>query len=165
MVKFGDIESIMYSLVKQYLERQGLVLEALRELRPDLLSESEGEKRRRPSKEYVRLSQAGRWGKNKEWDYFIHGRGCRLTHSMTREPIEWNDPDLTRFDPHWFVNWVDWWLHQENQNATLQYVERQLEDHHMPLLDFVFGILNQLRDKGLLSFHPDDTKMYGLVED
>src|SRR5688572_17128800 len=42
------------------------------------------------------LTQSGVWHdrENSEWRYFLHGSGCRLTHTQTGEPIDWDCPDV-----------------------------------------------------------------------
>ena len=100
------IQSSIYELIKVYVDRQSLVLEALRELRPDFIIRVEG----RISQQFTRdewhtfvrkyASQLGIgfWGENDEWAYRLHGIGCHLTHTITGEIIGWDLGSLKRFD-------------------------------------------------------------------
>lgn len=159
----NSIQLAVHSLVSSFVQRQKLVLAALSEIRPDLL-DMVGEKRVRPTKEYIKLTQSGYWGEDKEWRYFIHGRGCRLIHTVTKEPIEWDAPDVQRFDPYWFVNWVDWLLTQEDKSEHIRIIKTQCKDqHNEDVKTLVFNVLDQLQQAGVLLLHPDRTNQYELT--
>lgn len=114
----------LLDLLTQFIERQRLPVAALRQLRPDLLMLME----KAPLLEifaaiekYRGTPQAGFWGENKEWDYYIHGGGCRLIHITTGEPIEHDGPDPQDFDRYWFANWLKWFLetHKDDEKAKI----------------------------------------------
>jgi len=158
----NSIQLAVHSLVSSFVQRQKLVLAALSEIRPDLL-DMVGEKRVRPTKEYIKLTQSGYWGEDKEWRYFIHGRGCRLIHTVTKEPIEWDAPDVQRFDPYWFVNWVNWLLTQGDENKIIPIIKSRIEEQTDGLRNLIFDLLEQLQQLGALRYYPDRTNMYELV--
>jgi hypothetical protein len=159
----NSFQLAVYSLVIRFVERQQLVLAALSEIRPDLL-DTAGQKAIRPTKEYIKLTQSGYWGKDREWRYFIHGRGCRLIHTATREPIEWNAPDLQRFDPYWFVNWVNWLRAQEVEDNHIRIINSQCKGKQdEDVRSFVFNVLDQLQKEGVLLLHPDCSNRYELA--
>jgi hypothetical protein len=170
MEQLDPTQAKLFTLVERFVQRQHLVVEAIKEIRPDLLSEHiGGETKPRPPKEYIRATQAGDWGKNKEWDYFIHGGGCRLIHKVTKEPIEWNAPDINKFDPYWFCNWVQWLLSQstedESEKEIVFTLESRLKSQDIKeMRKIVFELLNQLRDKGRLVHDPDRIDMYALSD-
>ncbi len=95
------------------------MFDLLHEIRPDFLGAAP-----RPTKAQIRATQRGSWG---EWSYYIHGRGCRLVHARTREPIEWDSPDLQTFDPSWFAHWLEWWSHDTDEAAARTLVGDAIE--------------------------------------
>lgn len=157
--QLNTTQSAVYTLVKIYVQRQQLVLDAMRDVRPDLLTETARKQQRLRSS---LANSRGYWGMNKEWVYQIHGRGCDLTHTITQEPISWNDPDITNFDPNWFVNWLDWLISQPN-NENLSIIKAYLEECNCDLRGFIFDILKQLRDMRMLHYYPERTDMYALA--
>ncbi len=162
MGELTNTQLAVYSLVKEFVQRQSLVYDALKDIRPDFVGVTD-EERRRPSKDYIRATQKGNWGKNKEWTYYIHGGGCALTHAITGEPIEWDAPDLHRFDPYWFVNWVKWRVRQNAAAEIVGAISSRIEDQDEEFRKFIFDILGQLSRLGLLRYHPERTNMYELV--
>ena len=155
----NGIQSAVHSLASSFVQRQNFALAALREIRPDLLDEN----RIRPTKEYIKSTQSGYWGEDKEWRYFIHGRGCRLIHRVTGEPIEWDAPEVQRFDPYWFVNWLDWLLAQEDRSEAIRIIETQCKEHSEDVKTLVFNVLDQLQQAGVLLVHPGRTNLYELT--
>src|SRR5205807_4857911 len=80
------IQSALLALVREFVRRQQLARELLQEVRPDIAA-GPGQGVPRPGKKYVSRTQRGVW--RQEWNYFIHGSGCRLVNIATLEPIEW----------------------------------------------------------------------------
>jgi hypothetical protein len=158
----NGIQLAVHSLASSFVQRQKLALAALGEIRPDLLDRP-GEKRVRPTKEYIKLTQSGYWGEDKEWRYFIHGRGCRLVHTATKEPIEWDAPNVRRFDPYWFVNWLNWLRTQEDKSEAIRIIETHCKEHSEDVKTLVFNVLDQLQQAGVLLLHPDRTNRYELT--
>ena len=155
------LQSAVYSLVKLFVERQKIALAITKELRPHFFATT-GEELRRPSKEYLRATYKGYWGKDHEWEYFFHGEGCRLIHTITQESIDWDSPDVQRFDPYWFAYWVEWWLRQ-NDDAVAQIIMSELNNQNDGLRNLLFGVLKQLHQLEMLRFYPDRTNMYELI--
>lgn len=137
----NDEQSKVYSLVRDFVRRQELAHAVLRQYRPHLVP-APGEKPQRPSKEEATATQRGRWG---EWHYRIHGGGCSLVHEATREPIQWDSPDLRRFDPHWLIDWLTWRAGTTSGGFEVTEVPR---------------VLAELATLGLLIVHPDRTNCY-----
>ncbi len=178
MEQLSSLEASMLSLVKLFVERQAIVLDTMRDLRPDIIMQIE----KRDNSEFwagwtreswqafvlenIRKPATGYWGDNNEWAYFLHGGGCRLTHTKTGEIIQWDAGSLRRFDWHWFVDYLNWLLKGRFENnedvrrvkLALHYVEvnddewtQQVADHRLKLEAQVFPILEQLVEKGFLS--------------
>src|SRR5260221_9955628 len=126
------LQSAMLGLVQQYVNRQQIVSEVIHQLRPDLVMLSEHvlseqtvwtqewqewlERFEQQQKLVASIPQRGYWGPNQEWLYFFHGGGCKLVHVLTGEPINWNLPDLDRFDKFWFLEYLNWLLSQDTLN-------------------------------------------------
>jgi hypothetical protein len=113
----------------EFVERQKVVERALCELRPDwLVPRAETSAVRLTKKQRAGRAQ-GHWGPQAEWRYFVHGRGCKLLHEDSLEPIEWDSPDIARFNPDWFVAWLVWALSHDGdpspeRSARLSAVNR-----------------------------------------
>jgi hypothetical protein len=119
MERLTDDQAAVYTLIKKFIELQKLAFDAIVELRPDravtwgmIPVASLPIDFKWPDKSSIVFR--GDWGKAKEWHYFLHGGGCRLIHKVTAEPIEWDAPNIQRFDRYWFANWVKWTLDQQN---------------------------------------------------
>jgi|GEM_PF-4123426 len=103
-------------LIQRYVERQQLVYDIIQKLHPDFLlchklktaTDAETHQILDMVKSYKDVPQSGFWGVNNEWQYFFHGGGCRLVHTVTKEPIDWDPPDITIFDLHKFKPYVVW---------------------------------------------------------
>lgn len=153
------IQSAVYTLVRRFVQRQQLVLDAMRAVRPDLLTETADNQPRLHS---TFANSRGFWGKDKEWTYQIHGRGCDLIHTITKEPISWNDPDITSFDPYWFINWLEWFVNQ-NYDEHTSIIKAKIQEENRDLQTFVFDVLKQLRDLKILRHYSERTDMYALA--
>ncbi|MHB8629078.1 MAG: DUF6896 domain-containing protein [Aggregatilineales bacterium] len=144
----------VYTLVKKFVERQRIVFGAIVELRPDraaawgMIPVDQLPEHLRVRDKYSIIFR-GDWGDNKEWHYFLHGGGCRLIHSTTGEPIEWDAPNVQRFDRHWFANWVKWTLTQRNEEPAIVTIKSQ-EIASDRLESFLLTILDQLQILGML---------------
>lgn len=59
-----------------------------------------------------KIPQSGIWhdDENNEWRYFLHGSGCRLTNVETGEPIDWDCPDVKKYDTWKFMFHLIWQL-------------------------------------------------------
>ncbi|MBN8594454.1 MAG: hypothetical protein J0M33_22040 [Anaerolineae bacterium] len=111
-------EFVVETWLRTYVERQEIANQALSQLRPDLLmlANAQGAEQIMNGfalrEAYEAIPFTGIWldSDGKEWDYFIHGLGCRLINRISKEQIEWDAPDVTAFDIEWFINWVEWYV-------------------------------------------------------
>ncbi|MBZ0294030.1 MAG: hypothetical protein K8L99_15820 [Anaerolineae bacterium] len=169
----NPVQAAIYALIKKFIQRQRIVLEAMRALRPDLVmrTENEGtpEEWARLRLEYKSKPAIGEWG---SWEYFLHGDGCRLTHKITGEPIEWDTGDIMRFDRFWFANHLEWQLHLSVEDKNISYIRVWLQNvlginkepspSFGPIKDAVFPVLEELHQIGILTRHE---QYYTLIED
>lgn len=122
------------SIISYYVQRQSIVMLAMLELNPLSLTlggDSCGGINLKPyvalysQKEYTigdkTILYKGVW-KN-EWDYKVHGIGCRLTHKSTKEPLEWDAPDLKAFRLDWFWRHLLWRCKFENSDPYINIVK------------------------------------------
>jgi len=147
MQQLNTHQKAVLNLIRQFVNRQRLVFEAIRELRPTVLLSTGAIKREDlvgKLKLRSEIPDKGLWGKNKEWEYSFHGLGCKLTHMVTREPIEWNAPSINNFDRYWFMNWTNWYLQQNSEDSSLQSLKSLLAESNSSIEELVFSILNQL---------------------
>jgi hypothetical protein len=157
----------VYKLIKVFVERQKIVFGAMIELHPLLMARAgvipesqlpQNVKERRLSS----IVFAGDWGEAKEWNYYLHGAGCRLVHKTTGEPIEWDASDVKRFDSYWFTKWIEWSLEQESYGESIEVIKSHGNLDGDRLREFVFDTLSQLHDLGVLAqgypFGPTPTK-------
>ena len=160
------LPDVIYLLIQQFVQRQQLSLEVIREFRPHLVDST----KRRPSKEYASATQLGYWGKNNEWKYFLHGGGCRVTHTITGEIVDWDAPDLYQFDPYWFAGWLAWCLSQPgsflppiDEKAVLTASALINEQNEDVFRKKIFVVLEELHQQGKLLSFPDQTNKYKLI--
>lgn len=160
------LQSSIYELIKIYVERQSLVLEVLREIRPDFIIRAEGKISDQFTRDewqafvrkYASQSGHGFWGENDEWAYRQHGIGCHLTHTVTGEIIGWDLGSLKRFDGHWFADYVYWMLNadtvvDDNINiikAKFNPTSSNHMDYRFELYNFIEPILVDLEEAGRL---------------
>ena len=102
----------IYLSVKQFVLRQQIVQHAMLDIRPDLLEIAETGKLDSALlvkvKHYMSVPQQGLWVGDPEWQYYIHGRGCKLINVITQEPLNWDPPDVLTFDKYWFIDYLRW---------------------------------------------------------
>ena len=153
------VETAVLRLLDQFLERQRLIFDLLHEIRPDFCGDAP-----RPTKAYISATQRGAWGPNKEWSYYIHGGGCRIEHEQSAELIEWDSPDLNRFDPNWFLQWAEWWLRRgEGDEETRQVMIAALESASGDLARLITLNVGGLEREGLLTRCPGRTNSHKRV--
>ena len=116
-----------------------------------------------PSKEYISATGRGYWGQANEWQYSLHGGGCRLTHTITGEVIDWDAPDLNRFDPYWFVGWLQWYLSQNTNDQDARIILMAINAQDGQFRNRIFDILEQIHQVGKLYYYPDSTNKYALI--
>jgi hypothetical protein len=85
------------------------------------------------------LPQSGIWQdrENNEWRYFLHGSGCRLTNVKTGEPIDWDCPDVNKYDKWKFMFHLMWQLSSSEREGKLISTDLWLRNSLEPLLDEV----------------------------
>jgi hypothetical protein len=122
-----ELATVLHSLIAYFVERQRLVGLALLELRPRFVSFGGQDKflgidvapyLEAYYERESRASQKGIW--KKDWEHWIHGMGCRLTHLQTGEPIEWDAPNLRELDLGWFDNHLRWRLEKEPHDPSIK---------------------------------------------
>lgn len=149
------LQTAVHVLVIEFVHKQSLVLQAMRDLRPDIVMRYTGdgtpEERARLTGTLRRRPARGTWGNHNEWEYFLHGGGCRLTHTVTCEQIEWDVGALNRFDRSWFVNYVDSMLNREVISESISVVKSYCENADVSLEELLFSVLAQLSDACILS--------------
>lgn len=80
-----------------------------------------------------KLSQSGIWidSENNDWRYFLHGKGCRLVNVKTEEPIDWDCPDVNKYDRWKFMFHLMWQISSperaEKLTSTHNWVGSSLE--------------------------------------
>jgi hypothetical protein len=177
MDSLTPLQSILYGMIQTFCERQAIVLEAMRELRPDQVMQAFGtgtpEERKELRLKSLRSVPVGLWGQNPEWEYFFHGRGCRLINTETNEKLQWDlkDGNLKRFDRSWFVDYLEWRITFDQKHADHVLIHgwliQQQEDWtpakplQGPLEELIFSVLNDFCDMGLLAH---DERHYILVD-
>lgn len=166
------VQTAFHVLVERFVQRQSLVLDAMKELRPDLVQWAQGKIMMQEwieaMQEGEQPAQKGYWGKEDEWEYFLHGLGCRLTHTVTQEPLEWDVGDLRTFDRFWFMHWLEWLLYQDTEIESVCVVKAWLEtesrDKGKPLQEMIFTALEWLQYAEILS-ELDSQYKYMLISD
>jgi hypothetical protein len=104
--------------------------------------------------ERVKVPQEGRWKdmEGEVWGYYLHGGGCRLTHTHTGEPIDWDCPNVLVFDP-WFFQWhLAWQLTSPVHQPSLQHTREWIETHGLNALT---ALLDEMVCDGMIN--PDWT--------
>ncbi|MBI4761338.1 MAG: DUF6896 domain-containing protein [Chloroflexota bacterium] len=83
------------------------------------------------------LPQSGFWrdSENNEWRYFLHGSGCRLTNIKTGEPIDWDCPDVNRYEKWKFMFHLLWQLSSLERGQKLISTHNWVSASLEPLLD------------------------------
>jgi len=83
------------------------------------------------------LPQSGIWrdSENNEWRYFLHGSGCRLTNVNTGEPIDWDCPDVNKYDKWKFMFHLMWQLSSSERGGKLISTHNWISASLDPLLD------------------------------
>src|SRR5262249_54021810 len=146
-------------LVQRFVKRQQLPFEVMQKYRPHLLDPTQ----RRPSKEYARATQIGHWGQDNEWGYYLHGVGCRLTHTINGEVIDWDASNLSRFDFNWFVHWLAWFLKQNPEDAASATILASISEQGEALKKMLLVVLEELCNSGKLRRSADGYHRYELT--
>ena len=165
-----ELQSAIYRLLKRFVSRQVLALRAIEEMRPHFILIA---KRERPIEEILtemlneikrpQAPQSGYTGDNNEWEYFFHGGGCQLTHTVTQEIIDWDAPDVKTFDRFWFLNWLEWLLDYEATNEDAAIVQKAFDSYNGTFREFVFEQIRQYEESGLIKRSGSSRNKYMLI--
>ncbi len=137
----------MIEYIKLFLNRKQLVIQALLDIAPGILTSTGLIKREDvPRKPRTRKSDVGSWGENEEWEYFRHGLGCLLIHTVTKERIEWDASNESTFDRYWFSNWLYWYSRNDIQGKTEAIADLPKDAFR----NYVFELITQLLKNGIL---------------
>lgn len=72
----------------------------------------------------LNLLQRGIWhdSEQNKWEYYLHGMGCCLTNIKTREPIDWDAPNVNSYTPMFFEQNLLWQLSHPKRSIELWYL-------------------------------------------
>ena len=135
-----EIVSELVDAILEFAKRQELVKQAILDLGitlEELYNEGPLSWRNK------NISQGGVWLRSPEWQYFLHGGGCRLSNPTTGEVIDWNSKNkfVINIDPHIFVEHLNWRLKREN---SLPHIKSELNNKKEleAFLPLIFHIIN-----------------------
>jgi hypothetical protein len=152
MDELNDVQQLILTLIQQFVERQSIVLEAMKDLYfdPGMWLDETPRSWSILSRQYSLKSPMGIWIKDSViWKYRLHGPGCDLVNQETGEPVQWDAPNLRRFDRYWFFNWIYWWIEQNQDQAvftTMTVADRKTESFRT----YIFKELYQLETLGTI---------------
>ena len=152
----NSTDSILLNLIKIFLRRQELVYQVIGDIRPWVL---DADKKYQLTKEEAKKTAQGHWKIN-EWQFKMHGPGCKIINTTTKEPINWDPPNLYCFDLYFFLEWLEWCGQQkETETLTKIYCEDLSENNGNVLLEK----LDHFVSIGLLKKNPDCFTKYTLM--
>ena len=72
----------------------------------------------------MKLPQRGIWhdSEQNEWEYYLHGGGCKLTNVETGEPINWDAPNVNSFTQMFFERHLLWQVSYPYRSIKLGYL-------------------------------------------
>lgn len=154
----------VWTLLRRYVARQQLAADAMQQLRPDLWFQAHQREwtvallveLKTMQTQVAGIPQKGFWGEHDEWESFFHGGGCRLVHTLTGEPIDWDAPNLRRFDKFWFLNYLQWVLVHEPANSVHPTIQAEMDQDLNSMREFTFSLLDQLQTLGFLADEQDN---------
>ena len=151
-----NLENAILSLVRTYIERQQLVFDVIQALRSDMFVTGDQSipvmVAVEMARKYADIPQTGIWQNDEGvWDYFFHGSGCRLTHQITGEVIDWDAPDTEIFDSWKFMYWIKWAVEVNPKHLTdeVECLNRAIS-RSGELETVVNHILKRLTNQGVL---------------
>jgi hypothetical protein len=155
-------QQAMCRLIERFVDRQALAAQTMQALRPDkILKASPAVPIEEIYRAHEKYSGTPTIGVIEEWHYAFHGLGCRLIHRETKEPIEWDAPDLQRFDRYWFENWVTWLLSQSNSDKDVAIIKSSMVK--MQLREFIDRTFQNLEAKGDITREEPSFVKYKLI--
>ena len=115
-------------LIEQFLERKQIVFELLLEFRPDIFKIYGIDKVIPVLNIDNRIEQLIK-SYNKDnynpdvpingWHRFFHGHGCKLTHAITKEPLEWDIGHPRSFYIEWFGENLEWRMKNQKDHPDI----------------------------------------------
>lgn len=104
------------------------------------------------------IQQRGIWTDvyNQKWTYFLHGRGCEITHTETGESIDWDCADMHAFDPMFFTEHLQWQLQQAELAVHLIHTKTWLATRNERA---VYTVIDELKENGVLIQQGDKLKV------
>ncbi len=153
MDDLNPIQQAIYNLIQRFVGRQKIVLEAMLDYyyEPDMWRDGAPRAWSIIHKQYGLKSPLGIWEKDGEkWEYFLHGAGCRLTNLQTHEYLNWDAPNLQRFDRSWFLDWMHWYINDPDHVKGGEDVFNNFPPDREDLRKFVYEILSQIEQAGLI---------------
>ncbi len=161
-----SLEVSVMNLIKRFVQRQQVTLDAFRALRPAIVDAKhitcDEPKLIEILTQYMDDPWQGHWH---EWSYYFQGAGCRLINGKTAEIIEWEAADLNTFDRYWFVNWLEWlWMfHPQDDDLNLLKDYYSHRPNRYQLYELIFPMLQLLKVEGYINQDKRQKNMYTLV--
>lgn len=84
------------------------------------------------------------------WRYNIHGKGFRIIHTVTKEPIDWECPSYVKFDDFFFLRHLKWRLQFLDEKRQIPKLAAWVENHQNRI-ESVLPLLDTLRNMGIIS--------------
>jgi len=92
------------------------------------------------------------------WEYYMHGGGCCLIHTITGEIIDWDCPDTKSFDPFKFSYHLLWQLENQKEkypclreHVDKKAAELSVEQKRLFFSDFSEQLIDDLIADGLIT--------------
>lgn len=148
------LQMSIFRLTERYIDRQKVIGEAFRALRPAVLETALsgcGESDMMSAlMRYTDSPWRGQWN---GWSYQFQGMGCRMIHQQTREIIEWEVCEMKSFDRYWFVNWIEWLWMFNPDDPEIQILNDlyAFRPDRYQLYNLVFPMLRLLTSEGWLA--------------
>ena len=77
------------------------------------------------------IPQSGIWKNNTDWQYFLHGKGCRLTNIVSGEIVDWDSDNESGvdIDPYAFIRYLKWRIDKDKhfENIKLYATKKDLK--------------------------------------
>jgi len=153
-----EIRVALVNLIFDYVQRQQLVVQAMVHFRPDLIRGLEIDKILgiNLEEEYKFFLEHylgndaifnGIW--RDEWQYYLHGYGCKLTNLKTKEPLEWDAGHPQSFYLGWFATHLEWRIQQNFSNEYIKICYIWLQSNALQ------DALDKLIEDGVLQNQPE----------
>lgn len=167
------IKRELYDAVTHFIERQKLVAQAMVDLGLDLEEVGrygalawaadlpsdyamiqfgaekvpEGHKlyNMRKRVEALQLPDKGVWKDRdgNEWEYYLHGMGCRLTNIRTGEPIDW-ECNVPALEVWFFLQYLEWQLNSPDWKDRLVHTRKWVQTKD---LDSVWELIREIDEE------------------